>query len=117
MKFNKNILLLLLFIFYIIILSLFYFIVDSNLRFIILFIIILLIIYIYQINYKYLFIYIFLTFIAILTEIIFIKYLKITWFYYKKELFVIPYWLILLWFLGITLIIEFYKIIILKINI
>ena len=103
---------LILLLFYLIFISIFKYIKNSFYRFLLITLLALLSLYIFKINKKNILIYILLTFFAILTEIIFIKYFYKTWFYYKKELIVIPFWLISLWFCAIVFIIEIYKILI-----
>ncbi len=98
-------------IFYIIILAIFKYINNSYYRFILLSILAFIILYILKINKKYIFIYLLLSFFAVFTEIIFIKYFYKTWFYHKNEFLNIPYWLFPLWLCCITFIIELYNII------
>ena len=100
-----------LFILYLIIIIIFKFVNKSFYRFILTFSIALLVLYFFKITKKDILIYLLLTLFAIIIEIIFIKFFNKTWFYYEKEFFVIPYWLISLWFCAIIFLIEMYKLI------
>ena len=95
--------------FYLFVIIIFKFIENSLYRFLLLSILACYCLYLFKIKKNIILIYLFITLLAIIVEIIFIKFFKKTWYYYNKELFVIPYWLVSLWLCAIIFIIENYK--------
>ncbi len=95
--------------FYLFVIIIFKFIENSLYRFLLLSILACYCLYLFKIKKNIILIYLFITLLAIIIEIIFIKFFKTTWYYYNKELFVIPYWLVSLWLCAIIFFIEIYK--------